>query len=57
MMSTSTTAETSSNVILPIRQPRGPEPGKDFSSRRSTRTVVDELVDTLSKQRLTHVGA
>ncbi|KAI9354967.1 hypothetical protein BD770DRAFT_129147 [Pilaira anomala] len=58
MMSTSTTAEVpiASNVIHPIRQPRGPEPGKNFASRK----VVDEtdaLADALSSQLLTHVGA
>jgi hypothetical protein len=62
--STSTTAEvlSNSNIIHPIRQPRGPEPGKNFASRKSTNTDVnndetDQLADALSRQQLTHVGA
>jgi hypothetical protein len=61
--STSTTAEvlSNSNIIHPIRQPRGPEPGKDFASRNSTTAATndetDQLADALSRQQLTHVGA
>ncbi|KAG0165737.1 hypothetical protein DFQ28_008348 [Apophysomyces sp. BC1034] len=43
------------NVVHPIRQPRGPDPGKNFASRRALQP--DQLADTLDRQHLTHVGA
>ncbi|KAI7893016.1 uncharacterized protein EV154DRAFT_503005 [Mucor mucedo] len=57
MMSTSTTAElaTASNTIHPIRQPRGPEPGKNFASRQNN--IGDALSEALARQHITHVGA
>ncbi|KAI8354043.1 hypothetical protein BD560DRAFT_407954 [Blakeslea trispora] len=56
MMSTSTTAEVlSTGNIYPIRQPKGPEPGKNFASRN--KNMEDQLADSLSRQHLTHVGA
>lgn len=30
-------------VIRPIRQPRGPEPGKDFESRKNLADAVSQL--------------
>lgn len=67
--STSTTAEvlssssnTNSNIIHPIRQPRGPEPGKNFASRMNSTSTSggntsnsDQLSDSFSRQL--HVGA
>lgn len=55
--STSTTAElaTASNTIHPIRQPRGPEPGKNFASRKIN--LEDALSEALARQHITHVGA
>ncbi|KAI8333200.1 hypothetical protein EDC96DRAFT_526152 [Choanephora cucurbitarum] len=56
MMSTSTTAEVfSTGNIYPIRQPKGPEPGKNFASRN--KSMEDQLADSLARQHLTHVGA
>lgn len=63
MMSTSTTADSTtdttasnSGIIHPIRQPRGPEPGKNFASRKLV-DERDQLSKLLARQQLTHVGA
>lgn len=51
--STSTTAEDTSSTSVnfhPIRQPKGPEPGKDFTSR--TMNEVDQLAAMLTRQHL-----
>ncbi|CAO3697522.1 hypothetical protein CU097_012911 [Rhizopus azygosporus] len=50
MMSTSTTADDASSDTItfhPIRQPKGPEPGKNFASR-ANELEVEQLTDKLT---------
>lgn len=53
---TDTTTASNSGIIYPIRQPRGPEPGKNFASRKLV-DERDQLSKLLARQQLTHVGA
>ncbi|KAI7906002.1 uncharacterized protein BX663DRAFT_498456 [Cokeromyces recurvatus] len=61
MMSTSVTAAEAENpssgtFIHPIRQPRGPEPGKNFASRKPVNNDESEnLADVLFRQHITQI--